>query len=279
MTKVQWTRTAIAFMVISVLLAILASSLYFNPHIRFREVEVPKIKFVEKTITIPKITFVEETVAVNPIVASVAKSNDSPEFFDGDSCPPEEFPDGCSLDIGVNNNQIGLAFGWHLRWPPAGLDAGGNGCDLVVLRPGWYENLWFDDGRFETYNVPDRDQEGWIEVLATQRADEQAAHYACPAKDFADIPQWDSSLESPPATEPTATPTTVAPERRETGQEQTLRFEVGESVYGWRIVLDTGEVCDGGECYLPSAPSAGTVTSGVINPWPAEVEGVTPWEP
>lgn len=238
------------------------------------------VETVVATVKVPIPVIVTATPV--PVIAYASESAEAPVLFDADSCAPEENPNGCSLDVGVNSSQIGLAFGWHLKWPLGGLDAGGGGCDLVILQPGWYENLWLLDARFEIYSLPTSDQEGWIKVLASQRADEQTAHYGCLKKDFEDIPQWDSEQPSPPiapSVEPTATPVTVTRERRATGQEQTLRFAVGESAYGWRIVLDTGEVCDGGECYLPSAPSAGTVTSGVINPWPAEVEGVTPWEP
>lgn len=71
MTKENWVQTAIAFMVISVLLAILASSLYFNPHIRFREFEVPKI--VEKTVEVPKLTFVEKTVEIPKTVEKLCE--------------------------------------------------------------------------------------------------------------------------------------------------------------------------------------------------------------
>ncbi|MBU3957058.1 hypothetical protein KKI19_02185 [Patescibacteria group bacterium] len=121
--------------------------------------------------------------------------------------------------------------------------------------------------------------------MVTQRAEEQMFHYDCIGKDLSDIPVWDSSNPSPPTSvtapskseEPKETISTS--ERRATGQNKTLRFAKGEAVYGWRIELDTGKVCDGGGCYLPVAPGPGEVTSGVVNPWPTEVEGVTPWDP
>jgi hypothetical protein len=63
--------------------------------------------------------------------------------------------------------------------------------------------------------------------------------------------------------------------RRETGQGNTLAFNPGEMVYGWWIVLVDGRTCDGGNCFLTSAPVAGTVTSGVVNPWTTEIVGKT----
>lgn len=275
MTRTQLGRLMIAFGSIAVLLTCVTcglTSLLFSARVRFFEVEIPRITFVEETVEIPRIT-------VDPAVANPTESFEAPVLFDADSCAPEENPDGCSLDVGVNPGQVGVVFGWHIAWPKGNLDAGGNGCDLAVLRPGWYENLKIHDGRYEVYNVPQDDYGGWLEVLATQRADEQAANYSCPAKDFENIPQWDSSSPSPPTAEPTATPTVEACERRTTGENKSLRFNAGEAVYGWRITLDTGKECDGGKCYLLSAPSSGEVTSGVICPWPEEVQGVNPWDP
>lgn len=141
-----------------------------------------------------------EKAVVEPTVTVVVVQNDlvAPNLFDADSCPPEENPGGCSLDVGVNPGQIGSVFGWHIAWPKGELDAGGEGCDLVILTPGWYENLLILNGRYEVYDVPSADYSGWVEVLGQQRAEEQAAHYSCPSKSFEDIPQWESSFPSPP---------------------------------------------------------------------------------
>lgn len=120
----------------------------------------------------------------------------NPVLHHADSHPPE---DGVgSFDVGVKNGQIGLAFGWHIAWPKGSVDAGGDGCDLVILTPGWYENLQVTDGRYEVYDVPSSDYSGWVGVLGQQRADEQANDYGCPAKSFSDLPQWKSPIPSPP---------------------------------------------------------------------------------
>lgn len=120
----------------------------------------------------------------------------SPILHHADSHAPEEGYG--SFDVGVNEGQIGLAFGWHIRWLEGEMDAGGDGCDLVILTPGWYENLEMLDGRYEVYDVPSSDYSGWVGVLGQQRADEQEVHYGCPEKSFADLPQWESSIPSPP---------------------------------------------------------------------------------
>jgi hypothetical protein len=136
-------------------------------------------------------------VAEEP-VAPAAPTNDliNPVLHHADSQPPENGVG--SFDIGVKQGQIGLAFGWHIAWPKGSVDAGGGGCDLVILTPGWYENLQVQDGRYEVYDVPSSDYTGWVKVLGQQRADEQAKDYGCPAKSFQDLPQWESPISSPP---------------------------------------------------------------------------------
>lgn len=135
----------------------------------------------------------EQDSQSEPIVAPALVS---PVLHHADSHAPEEGYG--SFDIGVNENQIGLVFGVHILWPQGGLDAGGGGCNLVVLQPGWYENLQILDGRYEVYDVPSSDYWGWVQVLGQQRADEQAANYGCPVKDYGDLPQWQSPHPSPP---------------------------------------------------------------------------------
>lgn len=101
------------------------------------------------------------------------------------------------------------------------------------------------------------------------------------------VPTNTLTVEPTATTEPTATveatatdTPTATPERRPSGDGQTIVFLAGESVVGYKIVLlPSGRTCDGGSCYLPSAPEAGTVTTGVVNPWSTEVEGLTPWVP
>jgi hypothetical protein len=127
---------------------------------------------------------------------SAANTLVNPVLHHADSQPPENGVG--SFDVGVKQGQIGLAFGWHITWPKGNLDAGGNGCDLVILTPGWYENLQVQDGRYEVYDVPSSDYPGWVNVLGQQRADEQAKDYGCPAKSFLDLPQWESPIPSPP---------------------------------------------------------------------------------
>lgn len=131
-----------------------------------------------------------------PIQPVLANSLVNPFLHHADSQPPENGVG--SFDIGVKQGQIGLAFGWHIAWPKGSVDAGGGGCDLVILTPGWYENLQVQDGRYEVYDVPSSDYPGWVKVLGEQRADEQAKDYGCSAKSFQDLPQWESSIPSPP---------------------------------------------------------------------------------
>jgi hypothetical protein len=110
----------------------------------------------------------------------------NPVLFDAGEHPAGESTPGL-FDIGVNPDQIGIVFGWNLSW---GLnEIPGEGCEMVVLMPGWYENFSIEDGRYEVYTVPSTDVDGWTQVLVSQRVVEQAAHYGCPAD--ADPPIWD----------------------------------------------------------------------------------------
>lgn len=145
----------------------------------------------------PVVAYVTEEEPV-VIIPPAAPANDliNPVLHHAESQPPENGVG--SFDVGVKQGQIGLAFGWHIAWPKGSVDAGGGGCDLVILTPGWYENLQVQDGRYEVYDVPSSDYPGWVKVLGQQRADEQAKDYGCPAKSFQDLPQWESPILSPP---------------------------------------------------------------------------------
>ncbi len=151
---------------------------------------------------VAKLPVVQPTQApptARPVVpVAVVKTNGltSPVLHHADSQPPENGVG--SFDVGVHKDQVGLAFGWHIAWRKGNFDAGGGGCNLVLLTPGWYENLQVTDGRYEVYDVPSSDYSGWVKVLGQQRADEQAKDYGCPAKSFQDIPQWKSPIPSPP---------------------------------------------------------------------------------
>lgn len=105
----------------------------------------------------------------------------------------------------------------------------------------------------------------------------QAIQYNWARNTIQPLPGWSAPATNPPTTAPTAVP--AAKERRPTGENQTLQFRPGDAVIGWEITLDNGKKCTGGNCYLPSAITNGSVKSGVINPWETEVVGAKPWNP
>ena len=214
-----------------------------------------------------------------------------PVLHHDDSCPPEII-DGCSFDVGVHDDQVGLAFGVTVAWPEGNIQDQNGRCDLAILSPGWYENLFLRDGRFEVYTIGS-DRTGWITNLTTQRADEQTGDYDCPRKSYDDIPVWTSDINSPPDNVNWQQPDTssnVEPQGNigqapapvpaqqsscDTVNCQTRRgagrFEAGEAVYGYAIALDNGQTFN--QCWMQSAPSGGNVTDGVVNPWNDEVAG------
>ena len=223
--------------------------------------------------------------------------NFPPILHHDDTCPPEDSAEGgCSFDVGVHGDQIGLGFGVTVDWPEGGIPDQNGRCDLVILTPGWYENLHLMDGRFEVYTIGS-DRTGWIENLATQRADEQTGDYKCPQKSYSDIPVWTSDTNSPPDNvnwqASDAQPNTSSDVQPQGNTDQTQgqntgstcnddpatvngcarrgegTFNAGEAVYGYEITLASGDSRT--DCFMQSAPTAGTVNDGVINPWKDEV--------
>ncbi len=121
-----------------------------------------------------------ETPVAVPTTAPLAISNslESPKLFDAGEDPAGELDSGL-FDLGINPDQIGIVFGWNLAWNDNIIP--GEGCELVVLVPGWYEDFEITDGRYEVYTLPTSDPQGWTQVLVDQRVVEQAAHYGCPS--------------------------------------------------------------------------------------------------
>lgn len=240
-------------------------------------------------------------------VSTVSSGLVHPVFFEGQSTGKEY---RASYDVGVKPAQVGIAFGYAIQWQGRSLGFPTDECGLVVLLPGWYEKLSLTDGRYEVYDLPSSAQDFWIRDLARQRMEEQQNHYGCSEKK--DVPVWDSdkpaivwSIVTPPALtvtstattatkatptvalttrpgtpSPTATPTvTTARVRVPSGKDGSVKFVRGDSVMGWKIVMDDGKTCEGG-CFLPSAPGPGTVFDGVVNPWPQEIpQGQKAWVP
>lgn len=205
----------------------------------------------------------------------------SPEMQEEQSWPP-----GAGMgpfDLGVQDGEVTLVFGVNVEW--AGLQAGNAdweefdpnepvpGCALVVLTPGFYPDLGIVDGRYENYRLPERDHDGWISVLATQRMEEQSEHYDCPdTMDHVEVWSGDP-MEKP-----------WAERRRASGVDYLIPFNEGDTVFGYSVyrgdveyiegVVHEGEIlCDGGNCYLPEAEFDGWCGGCWVNSWwPGELE-------
>ena len=250
-------------------------------------------------------TALGESPDISRLIPFIRMGGGTPSLFDGQSTGKGML---FAYDLGVNSQQVGIIFGYGLQYGALSSgewtidDSGaisGGGCAIAVLMPGFYPEFTILDGRYEIYNLPGIQQDSWTKKLVSERVQEQTAHYGC-TYTLSDVQIWNQDGTASPlssarlaATTATAAPaattvayaTTAAPaatapaaERRISGANQSIPFSEGESVYGWRIVLDNGFGCDGGECYLPSAPVGGTVTSGVVNPWKEEIPtNTTPW--
>lgn len=258
--------------------------------------------------------FGQSPTTLSQLVPFIRSGGGVPTLFDAQSTGKGELH---AYDLGVNEGQLGIVFGYGMEF--AGLSSGqwtiaddgtisGGGCAMAVLEPGWYPMYVILDGRYEIYNLPGISQDSWQKKLVAERIAEQGQHYGC-SYTMAEVEIWNpdgtaspflsavtaSAATTAPAVAPAATaaPTveaataapaaTVAPaaERRLSGENQTIDFAQGESVYGWKIQLDNGYTCDLGECYLITAPAAGKVTSGVVNPSEDEISSIAkgnPWE-
>lgn len=224
----------------------------------------------------------------------------NPVLHHSPECAPE-ITSGCSYDVGVHVDQVGIVFGVDISW-------NGNGpfdgrCDMVVLAPdNWFENLHLLDARAEVYTVPSGDIPGWQKVLTNQRAAEQEADYSCPHKTAADVPVWSSGIVSPPnpaaghgsstsamgsgssgssssstsgsgsTSSNCAVPETVDCKARISTADagrRSIPFAKGDAVYGYLIKAGGRSYTN---CWFKSAPGGGSVTDGVIHPWRDEVK-------
>jgi hypothetical protein len=235
----------------------------------------------------------------------------NPYPFYSQSCSPNET---CIWDIGTMGSldfngqpatQVGIVKGVSISWNGQTAPNFGGRCSLVVLTPNsWFENLTTSNANVTVYNVSTKDVAGWLKTLAVQAAQEQAADYKCPQKKFEDIPQWGSTIPSPPCgvsgfnncggsndqTQPSnqggqqsnAQPAPTAasscssdtvdckPRAASVDSGGQANFVVGDAVYGFKITI-------GGQtypnCWFKSAPGAGNVVDGVVHPWNTEVAG------
>lgn len=152
--------------------------------------QATQVALLEKLAETPASTPTQEptdVTSVTPTATAVVETTplvgveglSSPELHHAGEDPAGEADPGL-FDIGVNEGQYGLAFGWNLAWGAYSIP--GEGCELVILVPGWYEDFEITDGRYEVYDLPSTDPSGWAAVLLSQRIAEQADHYGCPAQ-------------------------------------------------------------------------------------------------
>ena len=228
----------------------------------------------------------------------------NPYPFYSQSCGPNET---CIWDVGTMGSllfngspatQVGIVKGVSVEWDGKVANAGPSGrCSLVVLTPNsWFENLTTTDVNVTLYNVytSANDVAGWMKTLAVQAAQEQAADYGCPMKSYPDdFDIWGSSVSSPPCGVEGFDNCTDTSGRTNVGSDQNsgacetldcktrkatvdhggkLSFKKGDAVAGFEIVLSNGERFS--NCFFQSAPSAGTVTDGVVHPWTPEIRNL-----
>lgn len=105
----------------------------------------------------------------------------------------------------------------------------------------------------------------------------QAVQYKWAHDNVYPLANWANCSFTGSTSATTAVTTTVtastANVRTPTGKgDKTLPFPAGASVAGFLVKLDDGRSCN--QCFVKKAPVSGTVTDGVIWPWPEETVGL-----
>lgn len=112
----------------------------------------------------------------------------------------------------------------------------------------------------------------------SQPAAQAAAPAALPAQPATQAAAPAAPPAQPDAPEPTAPPAEPQDNLQLADQGDCERvpdgtFGIGATIVGYRIFQDGVETptCDGGGCFLPSAPYSGRVEGGVVCPWSTEL--------
>ncbi len=176
---------------------------------------------------------------------------------------------------GTGEFEVSTAVGVTLTFPTkSGEVVLGGGCQQVVMPPSTYcRNCGGSDWGFVSWEFNPQVTESTNEmaVLSWELAKQQVEWESCE-----DLPV-DQLLDHVFVVEQDGEYVKLTPWRewrRPTGVDHTIMFAPGDMVYGWHIGLGNSQdnLCDGGGCYLPSAPAWGWVGGGVVNStWPGEI--------
>lgn len=107
--------------------------------------------------------------------------------------------DQCSWDIGVNEYtdgttaQVGFAWGESVSW---GEESVSEPYNLVVLNPGWYEDLTVQNGGIYVYNFPEGVDQTSLGAVVDELAGQLFKGKPVSAPKLADLPEWDSARAS-----------------------------------------------------------------------------------
>ncbi len=105
----------------------------------------------------------------------------------------------CTWDIGVNQYtdgstaQFGVAWGKTIVW---GTATAGKAYNMVLLKPGWYENITVEEGGVYVYNFAADVSEADLETLVNDLSAKVFTVTSVKAPVFADMPQWQSAIPS-----------------------------------------------------------------------------------
>lgn len=187
--------------------------------------------------------------------------------------------------FGSAEDEVGIVVGYHLTiYTRNGLQEFGGGCQQFAFPPGVYaRNSGGTDWGAIAYrwNPEKTSWENELAVLTWEAAKQQVKWEEC--DNLADVDLLDHVYVIEQDGEfVKATPWREY--RRASGVDHTIMFAPGDRVYGWHLGLGSAwdaskpgqngqdNLCDGGNCYLPEAPTFGWVGGGIINStWPGEI--------
>lgn len=200
-----------------------------------------------------------------------------------DTSYPPEYPLG-RPGYGTAANEIMTVVGHTLVFQTAqGEVIFDDGCQQAIVPPGVYAwNAGGDDWNYTGWYW-DEFQTEWINemaVMSYQLVQQQISWEDCPNRTAEErmahvmvVEQDGKFVKLTPWSE----------WHRASGENHTIMFAPGDRVYGWHMGLGSAytgikgqngqdNLCDGGGCYLPSAPTFGWCGGCVVNStWPGEI--------
>jgi len=183
-----------------------------------------------------------------------------------------------SPGFGVAADEVGVVVGANLfvLTPDGRVDLGPS-CQQLAIVPGTYcKDCGGTDFGFYGWaaNPAVTEVTNELAVMSWEYAVNEIDRHDCPLVDPAEVMEHVMVVEQAEGSDTLVTLTPWHQFRRASGEDHTIMYLPGDTVYAWHIGgLDRqNDVCDGGGCYVKKAPVSGWFGGGVANStWPGEI--------